>query len=313
MRAIFQATLFGCLLAAVISGQRPTFDVTSVKTVKLASHPVFGNRGGPGTSDPNRIHFCCVGMFSLLMRAYDVEIDQIIGPSWIMENMGPNLYQIDATMPAGTTKTQYQLMMQSLLMERFHLEMHRETRSFPGYELVVAKDGPTLKVSASSPNAVVADDTPQTPKRRTDGSVILPPGPQMLTSLGRGMIRVQAQEKPIGDLVRSMGKLIALSLGEDANDFASKKPRVIDKTGLTGKYDFTIEFSCEGCGGLGANMAMANGAAASSPAADATLGSELPNILVALEKQMGLKLVKTKAIPLDVIVVDHVEKVPTGN
>jgi uncharacterized protein (TIGR03435 family) len=313
MRAIFRATVFGCFLAAVSSGQRPTFDVASVKTVKLASHPVFGNRGGPGTSDPNRIHLCCVGMFSLLMRAYDVEIDQIIGPSWIMENMGPNLYQIDATTPAGTTKTQYQLMMQRLLMERFHLEMHRETRSFPGYELVVAKDGPTLKESASSPNAVVADDMPQTPKRRTDGSVVLPPEPQMLMSLGRGMIRVQAQEKPIGDLVKGMGRLIALSLGEDANDFASKKPRVIDKTGLTGKYDFTIEFSCEGCRGLGANMAMANGAADSSPAADATFGSDLPNILVALEKQIGLKLVKTKAIPLDVIVVDHVEKVPTGN
>src|SRR6266700_3360382 len=113
MRAIFQATALGCLLAAVSLGQRPTFDVASVKTVKLAPHPVFGNHGEPGTSDPNRIHFCCVGMFSLLMRAYDVEIDQIIGPSWIMENMGPNLYQIDATMPAGTTKTQYQLMMQS--------------------------------------------------------------------------------------------------------------------------------------------------------------------------------------------------------
>src|SRR5580704_2576109 len=121
MRAIFQATVFGCLLAAVSSGQRPTFDVASVKTVKLASHPVFGNRGGPGTSDPNRIHLCCVGMFSLLMRAYDVEIDQIIGPSWIMENIGPNLYEIDATMPPDTRKARYQLMMQHLLQERFHL------------------------------------------------------------------------------------------------------------------------------------------------------------------------------------------------
>ncbi len=311
MRAILQASVFACLLAAISSGQRPTFDVASVKTVKLASLPVFGNRGGPGTSDPNRIHLCCVGMFSLLMRAYDVEIDQIVGPSWIMENMGPNLYQVDATMPAGTTKAQYQLMMQGLLSERFHLEIHRETRSFPGYELVVAKQGPALKESAFSPNAVVADDTP--PKRRTDGSVILPPGPQMLTSLGRGMIRVQAQEKPISDLVKGMGRLIALSLGEDASDFASKKPRVIDNTGLTGKYDFTIEFSCEACTGLGTNMAMANGAAASSPAVDATSGSDLPNILVALEKQIGLKLVKTKALPLDVIVVEHVEKIPTGN
>ena len=86
------------------------------------------------------------------MRAYDVEIDQIIGPSWIMENMGPNLYQIDATMSAGTTKAQFEFMMQNLLMERFHLEVHRETRSFPGYELVVARAGPKLRESPSAPN-----------------------------------------------------------------------------------------------------------------------------------------------------------------
>ena len=56
------------------------------------------------------------------MRAYDVELDQIIGPAWIMENMGPNLYQADATMPPNTTKAEYQLMMQQLLRERFHLQ-----------------------------------------------------------------------------------------------------------------------------------------------------------------------------------------------
>src|SRR5580658_5828440 len=135
------------LMAMVCSAQPPTFDVASVKAVDLASHPTFGNSGGPGTGDPGRIHFCCVGMYSLLMRAYDVQVDQISGPAWIMDNMGPNLYQVDATMPAGTGNAQYQLMMQNLLATRFHLAIHRETRKFPGYELVVAKDGPKLKVS----------------------------------------------------------------------------------------------------------------------------------------------------------------------
>jgi uncharacterized protein (TIGR03435 family) len=61
------------------------------------------------------------------------------------------------------------------------------------------------------------------------------------------MIRVQVQDKPISDFVKNMGRLIAQSLGENMSDFASRKPRVIDKTGLAGKYNFTIEFSCEGC------------------------------------------------------------------
>jgi uncharacterized protein (TIGR03435 family) len=285
---VFAATLFlGCLTAPMTPGQQPTFDAVSIKVVKLANHPVFGNTGGPGTNDPGRIHLCCVGMFSLLMRAYDVELDQIVGPSWIMENMGPNLYQVDATMPPGTTKARYQLMMQQLLRERFHLEIHRETRNFPGYELVLAEGGPKLKESRPDPDAP----------------------PDMITSLGWGVIIVQAHQKPIADLVKVMGRMINQSLGENPNDFASPKARVLDRTGLTGTYDFTLRFSCELC-----QFATTNGAVAPPPTplpAD-TPGGE-PGIFAALQKQLGLKLNKVKALPLDMIVVDHVEKTPTAN
>ena len=310
---VLLVAMVGCIFAAVCSAQRPSFDAASVKPANLASHPVFGNRGGPGTPDPGRIHLCCVGMFSLLMRAYDVEIDQIIGPSWIMENMGPNLYQIDATMSPTTTKAEFQVMMQRLLEERFHLTVHREPRSFPGYELVIAKGGPKLKEPASDSNAVADDSPPQSPKRRADGWVTLPRGPQLLISLGSGIIRVQVQDKPMDEVVKRMGRMIAQSMGENMNDFTSRKPRVIDRTGLAGKYDFTLEFSCEGCIGFGTMMAMANGAVVQSQANGESVGSGLPNIFVALEKQVGLKLVKIKDIPLDVVVVDHVEKSPTGN
>jgi uncharacterized protein (TIGR03435 family) len=313
---IARALVLAYLLDAVCLAQQPTFEAVSVKAVKLASHPVFGNSGGPGTTDPGRIHLCCVGMFSLLMRAFDVRIDQIrldqiSGPSWIMDNMGPNLYRIDATMPADTTKAQFQRMMESLLEERFHLEVHHETRNFPAYDLVVAKDGPKLKESTPDRNAVVSD-APQKPKRGADGSLILPPGPQMVTSVGRGMVRVQAQEKPLADLVRDMGNLIAESMGADPTDFAARKARVTDKTGLTGKYDFILEFACEGCRGLGANLPTFGGRADPPPATEPPEGG-LPGIFSALEKQLGLRLQKTREVPLDVIVVDRVDKVPTGN
>ena len=306
MRSFASMAFLSCLTAVMTPGQEPTFDVASVKVVKLASHPVFGNTGGPGTTDPSRVHLCCVGMFSLLMRAYDVELDQIIGPSWIMENMGPNLYQVDATMPSDTTRAKFQLMMQNLLQERFHLEIHREKRNFPGYELVVAEGGPRLRDSKPNLDAVVPD-TSQMAMRRADGTLVLPPGPQMFTSLGGGVIIVQVQEKPIGDLVKGMGRLIAQSLGENPNDFASRKPRVLDNTGLTGKYDFTLKFACDAC-----QFAVANGALAGPPNQNDSSGG-LPNIFVALRRQLGLKLVKVTDIPLDLIVVDHVDKVPTAN
>ena len=246
-------------------------------------------------------------MFSLLMRAYDVELDRIVGPSWIMENMGPNLYQVDATMSPNTTKPQYQLMMQQLLQERFHLKIHREKRNFLGYELVIAKGGPKLKESRPDPDAAAPDTSPL-PKGNAEGMSLLPAGPQMLTSFGWGVITVQAQQKPLRDLVKVMGRMINQSLGEDPNDFASPKARVLDRTGLTGTYDFSLRFSCELC-----QFAVTNGAVAvpSPPPADSPGGE--PSIFAALQKQLGLKLNKVKDLPLDVIVVDHVEKTPTAN
>jgi uncharacterized protein (TIGR03435 family) len=297
-----------CATASALVAQQPVFDAASVRIVKLSSHPAFGNRGGPGTSDPTRIHMCCVGMFWLLMTAYDVEIDRLFGPDWIMENMGPNLYELDATMPPGTTKVQYQLMMQQFLKERFQVSVHHEKRSYPGYELVVAEGGPKLHESHLDPNYVAPESHPL-PARAKDGMFILPPGPQWFESLGWGVIVVQVQQKPLGEMVKAMGRMINQSLGENPNDFASPKARVIDKTGLTGTYDFTLHFSCELC-----QFAVVNGAAPPPPppaAADSPGGQ--PSIFVAVQKQLGLKLNKTRELPLDVIVVDHVEKVPTPN
>lgn len=302
-----KTAVLASLAAMAISGQEPAFDAVSVKVVNLASHPVFGNTGGPGTTDPGRVHLCCIGMFSLIMRAYDVELDRIVGPSWIMENMGPNLYQVDATMSPGTTKERYQLMMQQLLRDRFHLAIHVEKRNFPGYALVVAEGGPKMKESKPDPNFVPADSS-SLPKRGGNGMFILPPGPQMLTSLGWGVVFVQARQKPISDLVKVMGRMINQSLGENPNDYASPKARVIDQTGLTGAYDFTLHFSCELC-----QFATTNGDSAPPPPPPADSPGGEPGIFVALQKQLGLRLVKIKGIPLDVVIVDRVDKTPTAN
>jgi uncharacterized protein (TIGR03435 family) len=130
----------------------------------------------------------------------------------------------------------------------------------------------------------------------------------MFTSLGLGQIIVQAQEKPISDLVKGMGRLIAQSLGENPNDFESPKPRVLDKTGLTGKYDFTLRFSCDAY-----QFAATNGAWAAAAPPDSGPPADVPNIFLALQKQLGLKLVKVKDIPLEMLIVDHVDKTPTAN
>lgn len=82
----------------------------------------------------------------LIRLAYQVKDHQISGPSWIATEK----YEIAAIMPAGATRSQAPEMLRTLLGQRFHLELHRETRKMAVYALVVAKAGP--KLTASPPN-----------------------------------------------------------------------------------------------------------------------------------------------------------------
>ncbi len=88
-------------------------------------------------------------------------------------NLGDHRYTILATMPSGTTKEQFHLMLQNLLVERFHLKFHREVRSFRGFELSVAPGGPKLSKWTPEPE-------PEGPRPRlstdSQGFLVLPPG-----------------------------------------------------------------------------------------------------------------------------------------
>jgi len=314
-------------LAAVVAvlicpcfGQQPAFDAASVKLVDPAAPASFVTTGGPGTSDPGRIHYGHATMIELLTKAFSVDIDQISGPMWVQSFMGPNFYIVDATMPPDTTKEQFQLMLQTLLKDRFHLEFHRETRAFPGYELVVAKGGPKLHQSAPHPESAA----PSGPPRMGIGKDGFPIGRGAAT--GRGTYRMRAQEESMTDLVRSLGPMLSQALGADLSsqivgaERVAPRPRVTDKTGLTGKYDFTLEFDCPGCRGLGAAAAMLPQLAARTPAdgqpasaASEPAGSGLPTIFAAFEKQLGLRLEKVKDVPVEVVVIDRLDKVPVEN
>jgi uncharacterized protein (TIGR03435 family) len=262
-----------------------TFETASVKRIEPGTQPTFAHSGGPGTKDPGRIHYCCDAMLNLLTRAFDVQGDRVVGPSWIADFGGPNHYLIDATIPAGATKAEFLTMLQNLLAERFQLKVHHETRNFPGYELVVAKGGPKL------------DRQPKLRKPEELAGVELPSGARIISGEGIGRMWIQSQQKGMADLASTLGATITQALGADPVDFSIPKARVVDRTGLTGVYDYRIEFACEGC---------------RRTASDANDPSGLPTVFQAVES-LGLKLEKVKDIPLDVIVVDRLEKVPTGN
>jgi uncharacterized protein (TIGR03435 family) len=170
-------------------------------------------------------------------------------------------------------------MLQALLADRFKLSIHRETKELPVYALVAAKNGPKLqeaKADATYPNGIKGPDG-------------VARGGMM--RIGGG--EVTGQGLPIANLTR----MLSQQLGRT----------VIDKTGLTGKYDFTLQWTPDESQGpmfKGADGAPPGG----NPAPPESSG---PSLFTAIQEQLGLKLESQKG-PVEIIVIDHVEK-PSQN
>ena len=208
------------------------------------------------------------------------------------------LYNVTATMPAGTTRAQFQTMMQNLLVERFHMQVHHETRNYPAYELVVAPGGPKLKPAAD----------PDTEGGWISGGMdrdhfpILPPGhaKSLVMDASSGGNYIKWQGCTIGELIQPyLRTFLRMTTGAEIN-------HLVDKTGLTGKYDYSLKFD-------GRPEAVMVGRGVAAPTAGNGDPSGLPDLFKAVEQQLGLRLVKVKAIPLDTIVIDRMEKTPTEN
>ena len=274
------SALAAAVLAAGLAGAQ-SFDAASVK-------PAAGGRpdasGGPGTKDPGRIHYANTSLQSLLLTAWDLRTFQLVAPSWTeMER-----YDIDAVLPPETTQAQLRGMLQNLLMARFQIKLHRETKELASDALVVASGGAKLKESTEDPGPV--DESPEALRLQPgkDGFFAPPRRPGIFLQLcGMTGAREDARQTTMQELAHSLeGQL--------------KKP-VIDQTGLKGKYDFSLSFAVEGLD-MGRGRLPVNAATMENP----------PDIGAALRSQLGLRLESRKA-PVELLVIDHAEKTPTAN
>jgi uncharacterized protein (TIGR03435 family) len=326
LRAIIGAGLAVVCCGAVFSQTPealPSFEVASVKPAApmIAGRMMIGMRGGPGTPDPGQITYTNVSIKNVLTNAYNVKGYQIQGPDWLDSVR----FDIAAKVPQGTTKDQMRLMLQSLLAERFKLTLHHTTKEMPMYALVVAKGGPKLKESPEDPPATDAAGPnaggPGGPSRAFNPGDIkmgkhgfpqLPPGAGrggMMMMNMNGRMRMQAGKQTMSGFVDMLANQL-------------DRP-VVDQTGLTGKYDYTLEFAPDetqrgmmkgAMAGLPMPMPPPGGGpggeAGGGPGApDAQSG---PTIFSALQEQLGLKL-EAKKGPVDFLVIDSVEKTPTEN
>jgi uncharacterized protein (TIGR03435 family) len=297
--------LTGYLLHGQTVDKTLTFDAASVKHATLPGAGGPGRvmfaptSGGPGTNDPGRIHYPYMSLKALLMSAYDVKDFQISGPALL----DTERFDITATMPPETTREQFRIMLQNLLAERFKMTSHRETRELPMYSLTVAKGGPKMREAVEEPAAVSDADPPppSQPKMGPDGFPVvpLPSRAGIFTIMTPTRARFIAQKQTMADFAERLTRQLS-------------RP-VTDVTGLKAKYDFILTFSPEGMSGPMGPMVPPAGAVPAGGPVGAPPDAEVPpDIFAAVQAQLGLKL-EAKKGPVEMIVIDHIEKTATGN
>jgi uncharacterized protein (TIGR03435 family) len=256
------------------------FEVASVRLAPPPDGKTPARRSsgvpGPNNNDPGRF-WARLPLLSLVLMAYDIPIYRLSEQG----DLNTQRLDVEAKMPVDTTREQFNVMLQNLLADRLNLKVHWASKEIDMYALVVAKGGPKFKVAApDSPQA--GDDASKNgnPNRvGPNGFPIPPPGNGPWIGVA-----------PVGKMVmRRHNETVAEMAG--AIGPQTLNGPLMDATGLTGKYDYTIFWS------MTANSAALRGA----PATDEPNG---PSISDAFQDQLGLKIEKRKG-PVQMLVVDH--------
>lgn len=274
---IVLAASFAAIIAQQPSSGR-SFEVASIRPGEPADAemiPIIKK------ADRAMIHYVNVSLRELIRVAYGVKDFQVSGPDWMRTR-----FNIEAKYPADATKDQVPEMLQSLLRDRFKLQLHREMKEHAVYAMVVGKNGPKLKATK-----VQAGDYPDSPNR-------LPGTPV------RGDIQMMGS--PSG--MRLTGPAVALSALCETLSVFTDKP-VVDQTGLQGEYDIDLTFVPDN---MMLRMAEGAGGARQGPDGAEHAHSEQRVSIFDAVQQYGLRL-ETRKAPVMLLVVDHLEKTPTEN
>jgi uncharacterized protein (TIGR03435 family) len=244
--------LSGSLALSQAGRPRSRFEVASVRPSQHLVGPDYNNQitySADGFLGRN------ITLKRLIAEAYHLQLDQISGPPWLERNE----YDIQARTTGATTREQMAPMLQSLLANRFNLATHREVRNMRVYDLVVAKSGAKIQ------------------------------------PVGDGKTVVSTRGFHFHGDMRQFADLLALQFSMPAAESPSTPVRassaqipVIDKTGLQGTFDFTVNVHPElGTDGF-------------------TLWQR------ALPSQLGLRIESRKE-EIPILVVDSATKVPSAN
>ena len=272
---------------------RAEFEVASIRPWT----PAPGTQVTGGGVHIDGAQVTCVGMSlrDYIRMAYDLKPFEVSGPDWLASER----FDLSAKFPDSSQRGKLREMVLSLLEARFGLKTHREKKDLPVYALAVAKGGFKMKEVVPDPASAAPPD-PNKPYQSTgSGSAA-----GINIDLGNGALISFANNRLEGRKLTMPQFSLTLTTFTD-------RP-VIDATGLTGKYDFAVDISPEDYRAMMIRAAINNGANL-PPQALALLDQGNGDSLIgALESALGLKLDSRKA-PIDMLVVDHMEKAPSEN
>jgi uncharacterized protein (TIGR03435 family) len=284
--AIVCLLIIACMLA--FGQNRLEFEVASIRPASAQIQQVNVGLHIDGA----QVRGTSLALRDYIVLAYRLKPDQIAGPDWITSER----FDIAAKLPDGAAQDQFRDMLQTLLIDRFHMKTHHETKELPVYILGVAKSGLKMAELPPDPDAGDAGHTPvNISGAGRGGSATINLGAGSFFTLG-----------PHGFEVK---KLTMETFADMLTRFTDRP--VVDMTDLKGRYDFMLELSPEDRTATMVRAALTAGVVL-PPQALAMLDNGSNASLISALQKLGLTFEARKA-PLDVLVIDSIQKTPTEN
>jgi uncharacterized protein (TIGR03435 family) len=274
------------LALGALQGQPLQFEVASVRPTPPGDQNVV-NIGLH--MDGSQASINAFTMRQDIAVAYEVRPNRVVGgPDWITSER----FDIRATLPAGSSTKQIPEMLRGLLAERFALKLHRGQKELQVYALSLGSKPLTLKQSADQDTGT--GDVNIAATGSSEGVAV---------NLGGGASYTFTNNKFVGRKL-TMARLV------NSLDLYMNLP-VVDNTKLTGFYDLSLEITNEDYRAMLARAAMANGIVLPPQAQQFADSATTPSLFEAIEK-LGLKL-EVRRLPMDVLIVDDINRTPTEN
>jgi uncharacterized protein (TIGR03435 family) len=292
IRSVVLCVAGSALLLAQTAPPRAEFEVASIKPSAAGPAVGTGHVHVGVQIDGAQVHCTYLSVRDYLRIAYQVREYQISGPEWLASDR----FDIHAKLPEGG-RGQFREMLQSLLADRFQIKMHRDSKEFSVYGVVLGKGGLKMK------------ESPLDPETEGEGgknavNVTAEGGARGTTiRFGRGAYftladnKFEARKLTMAQLADSLGRFI-------------ERP-VVDMTELKGTYDLTLEFTPEEYRTLLIRTALSAGVNLPPEALRLLEGASDESLFKGLQA-LGLKLESRKA-PLEVLVIDSASKTPIAN